>query len=156
MSLNKTVFPIWEQYMQICIEMKDYKSLALAANQAVDYFPNQAKAHYFYGFSQLNSNNLQDAKEAIAQALLIKPNNPLFLGIYGVVLGKMKEIDAAKLAFTKALATGGDQLPDVLEQYGDFLFQTNDATNALIFWKKAQEKGGNSEVLKKKIADKRL
>jgi tetratricopeptide (TPR) repeat protein len=156
MSLNKTVFPIWEQYMQICIEMKDYKSLALTADQAIDYFPNQAKAHYFYGFSQLHSNNLPDAKVAIAQALLMKPNNPLFLGIYGAVLGKMKETDAAKLAFTKALATGGDQLPDVLEQYGDFLFQTNDVNNALIYWKKAQEKGGTTEALKKKIMDKGL
>jgi hypothetical protein len=28
--------------------------------------------------------------------------------------------------------------------------------NALTFWKKAQEKGGNAEILKKKIEDKRL
>ncbi len=156
MNLNKTVFPIWEQYMQICTDLKDYKSLAATADQAIDYFPNQAKAHYFYGIAQMNNENVSDAKTALQQALLIKPNNALFLSTFGTVLSKMKDVNGAKMAFTKALATGGDQMPNVLEQYGDFLFQNGEVNNALIFWKKAQEKGGNDEILKKKIADKRL
>lgn len=44
----------------------------------------------------------------------------------------------------------------VLEHYGDVLFQMGDAQGALQYWTKAQEKGGTSEFLEKKIADRKL
>jgi predicted negative regulator of RcsB-dependent stress response len=51
----------------------------------------------------------------------------------------------------KALA--GSPQPDgvLLEHYGDILFELGDASGAMEQWRKAQERGGASEAIDRKI-----
>ena len=86
----------------------------------------------------------------------LKPKNPRLQDTQGWVLYKMKNYDSAKAWIQKALKNGGENMPDILEHYGDILYQLDDKEQALIYWQKAQEKGSTSELLEKKIADKKL
>ena len=99
---------------------------------------------------------LEKAKAMAMESTKLNPNDATAQATYGWVLYKMKSYKTAKTWFEKALANGGDQIPTILENYGDVLFQLNDVENALVHWQKAQEKGADSEILEKKIADKQL
>ena len=51
----------------------------------------------------------------------------------------------------KAIESGGGTDPDILEHYGDILEAMGQKDEAVKYWKKAQEAGGNPEELMKKI-----
>ena len=100
--------------------------------------------------------NLQKAKEMAALANELRPQQPTFQDTYGWVLYKMKEYAAAKEWIGKALTTGGEDMPEILEHFGDVLYQLDEVDNAIQYWQKALDKGATSEKLEKKIADKKL
>ena len=68
----------------------------------------------------------------------------------------MKDYKKAKEWIGKAIENGGAESTTILEHYGDILFQLGDVDSALEYWSKALEKGGKSEFLEKKIADRKL
>ncbi|MEM1320698.1 MAG: tetratricopeptide repeat protein [Bacteroidota bacterium] len=229
LEYDKKVYPIWEQVMYIYAENNDMSKLLDISSQALDRFPNKAKAYYFNGIALSEADKDSEAVGIFQQALMMSRKNPplqvdLFkrLGVsyfqlkkyprsdkafesalkirpkdamtlneysarlaargeqlekaksmaalanelmpnkaylqdtYGWVLYKMKDYSGAKEWLAKALANGGQDLPQVLEHYGDVLFQLNDVENALLHWQQAQEKGSTSDLLEKKIADRQL
>jgi len=99
---------------------------------------------------------LEKAKEMIALANQVQPDKAVLQDTYGWVFYKMKNFDSAKEWFGKAMANGGEQMPQILEHYGDVLFQLNDIDGAIQHWQMALDKGAQSEFLEKKIADRRL
>ena len=118
------------------------------------------KAHsilnrYSY-YLALRGENLAKAKEMCTKANELFPNNPYYQDTYGWILYKIKEYSAAKEWIGKALANGGGEMPNILEHYGDVLFQLNDVENAIVNWQKALDRGSASEILEKKIADRQL
>ena len=229
LEYNKYVFMVWEQVMYINMELSQFEELLKNSEQAIDYFPNQAKAYYFNGvaYGQLKKHvdaigslqqalimsrknpalrldiynhmaiefyylekydksdtafeealkinpeahtilnrysyylakrgvKLAKAKEMCAKANELSPNNPYYQDTYGWILYKIKEYSAAKEWTEKAIANGGHEIPDILEHYGDILFQLNDIDNAITNWKKALDKGSTSKILEKKISDRQL
>ncbi len=229
LDLNKSVFTIWEQVMYIYLERNNYEALLQTSEEAIDLFPNHAKAYYFNGVANgqlkkhrdaisslqqallmsrknptlrldiynhmaieyyqleefnksytafeealkinpqnhsilnrysyylaLRSDKLAKAKEMCAKANELNPNYPYYQDTYGWILYKMKEYSAAKEWIGKAIATGGEEMPDILEHYGDVLFQMNDIENAIINWQKALDLGSTSKILEKKITDRQL
>jgi hypothetical protein len=52
-----------------------------------------------------------------------------------------------------AIKNGGDQNPTLLEHYGDILFMLEKQEEAIKFWQKAKDYGGDSEVLERKIRE---
>lgn len=99
---------------------------------------------------------LTKAKEMSGLANELYPGKYEFQDTYGWVLYKLKEFEIAKEWLNKAIENGGDSQPDVLERYGDTLFQMQDINGAMKNWQKAVEKGSDSEILEKKIADRKL
>jgi tetratricopeptide (TPR) repeat protein len=229
LELNKSVFTIWEQVMYINLELNNPEALLQTSEDAIDLFPNQAKAYYFNGVAEgqlknhraaiaslqqalimsrknpalrldiynhmaieyyqleefdksetafeealkinprahsilnrysyylaLRGVKLAKAKEMCAKANELNSNNPYYQDTYGWILYKIKEYSAAKEWIGKAMANGGNEIPDILEHYGDVLFQLNDVENAIINWQKALDKGSKSKMLEKKIADRQL
>ena len=229
LELNKSVFTVWEQVMYINLELGNFEELLKTSEEAMDYFPNQAKAYYFNGVANGQLKNHKEAINSLQQALLmsrknpvlrldiynhmaieyhqlekydkselafeealkinpkahsilnrysyylalrgvdlakakemcakaneLNPSNPYYQDTYGWILYKIKEYSAAKEWVGKAIANGGDEMPMILEHYGDILFQLNDVENAIINWQKALDKGSKSKMLEKKIADKQL
>lgn len=228
-DLDKKVFTIWEQIMYIQTELQDIDGLLSISNNALDLFPNQAKAYYFNGLANTEKEQYAEALDVFQQALMmsskniplkfdiyarlgelyfhlkqydrsyeafekalelngkdarllnnysyclaqrgdrlnrakemsalsneISPNVPLYQGTYGWIMYKMKSYKDAQKWFEKSVKNGGDKLPVILEHYGDLLYQMEDVENAMHYWQKAQELGAKSELLEKKISDRKL
>jgi hypothetical protein len=51
----------------------------------------------------------------------------------------------------------GDQdSPAILEHYGDILFKLGEVDKAVSYWQKAKALGSDSELIGKKIADRKI
>lgn len=84
----------------------------------------------------------------------MEPGNPSFEDTYAWVLFKQKKYKDAKIWIEKALKSNKDN-PTQLEHYGDILFNLGEKELALARWKLAKEKGEKSEILDKKIYEKK-
>ncbi len=61
----------------------------------------------------------------------------------------------AKIYIDDAYKNGGDKNDVVVEHCGDIYFFNGDKEQAVEFWKEAEELGGDSKLLKKKIKKKK-
>ena len=123
------------------------KVLAIDANNA------HVLNNYSY-FLSLRNEKLDLASKMCLKLMELEPNNSTYLDTYAWVLYKQKEYSKAKKLLEKALLTSNDGT--IIEHYGDVLFQLNDVENAIIQWEKAKETGDYSDLLDKKIKDKKL
>lgn len=139
--LNPTVFSVWENALDILEDQKQTAEMLRLAEQAIDAFPNQPKAYYYYGMAATELGKPDDAINQLQQALLMTGSNlSLWLDIqdqYGWALLRKKDITSALARYEQALAKGGDKHPGILEHYGDALFQSGEPVKALQFWQKA-------------------
>jgi tetratricopeptide (TPR) repeat protein len=158
-KINPNVFSVWENRFDIQYELQEYDALAKSTENALDYFPNQANVHYFMGLAHIAKQKYDDATAAFEQVLMMSGKSSLLKtkGNTGLakVQVKLKKLDAAKQYLTKVEALGADNFPDWLETTGDVAALNNDLNTAISFWQKAKEKGANSEVLNKKISDRK-
>jgi hypothetical protein len=65
-------------------------------------------------------------------------------------------MELARDAFEEALKHGGDAYAHILEKYGDTLYQSDQTDKALKYWRLADEEGGGSKWLQRKISEKKL
>jgi tetratricopeptide (TPR) repeat protein len=99
---------------------------------------------------------LEKAEAMSKKSLEIEPSSNSYQDTYGWILYQMKKYDEAKLWIGKAIANGGSESGTLLEHYGDVLYKLNDIENALKFWIDAKKAGGTTDLIDKKIADKKL
>ncbi len=125
------------------------KSLDLKAENA--YVLN----NFAYYLSTRNK-DLSKAEIMAKKAVTLDPANPSFQDTYGWVLYKLGKYEEAKLWIGKALDDKDGVSAEVLEHYGDTLFKLGDTANAIDYWQKAKDKGPGSELLEKKISEKKL
>lgn len=111
--------------------------------------------NYAYYLS-LRNINLEKAEEMSKKTNELEPNNNSYQDTYGWILYQMKKFDDAKLWVGKALDNGGRGNGTLLEHYGDILFKLNDTEGALKYWMDAKKAGNASDLIDKKIADKKL
>ena len=123
---------------------------ALAINPNNDFVLN----NYSYYLS-LRKEKLEKAEEMSAKLVKLVPDNATYLDTYGWVLyvaGKYKE---ARKVMEKATL-----LPQAnathFDHFGDILFQMGDVDGAVRQWEKAKALGSNTELLNKKIANRKL
>ncbi len=100
--------------------------------------------------------NLDRAEDMIKRATKLVPNNPAYQATYAWVLYRQENYSKARQWAEKALQNGGDDDADMLERYGDILFQVGETELALTNWKKAQAQGNDSETLERKIAEQKI
>jgi tetratricopeptide (TPR) repeat protein len=111
--------------------------------------------NYSY-FLSLREENLEHALEMSAITVEKEPNSPSFLDTYAWIFYKMKRYDEAKKWLEKAIEAGGADNGTILEHYGDALYNLKKTEEAVKYWIMAKEKGSKSELLDKKIAEKKL
>jgi len=111
--------------------------------------------NYAYYLS-LKSESLEKAEQMARKAVNLEPDNSSFQDTYGWVLYKLGRYIEAREWIGKALEEKQGASGEVLEHYGDVLFKLGDSGQALEFWVKAKKKGEGSEMLDKKIAEKKL
>ncbi len=137
--------------------LKQYPKSDAAFEEALkinDKAPAALKSYSFCLASR--GENLEKAKSLATRLNEIAPNLPASEDALAFVHYKLKDYKTAKELLTKALQHGGDTDPGILERYGDVLFQTGNATEAVQYWHKAIEKGGNSPLLERKATEGKL
>lgn len=110
--------------------------------------------NYAYYLS-VSERDLEKAERMSGKVVERYPDNPTYLDTYAWVLFKKKNYSLARFYMETALRNGGDNNPTLLEHYGDILYMLEKVTEAVEYWEKAKESGGDSEILEKKILEKR-
>lgn len=110
--------------------------------------------NYSY-FLALDKRDLSKAERMSGDVIKIEPDNPTFLDTYACVFFQQGNYTLAKIYLQNALNKGGDKSADLLEHYGDVLFMLGEVDEALQYWEKAKDAGSESEVLPRKIKDKK-
>jgi tetratricopeptide (TPR) repeat protein len=110
--------------------------------------------NYAY-YLALKNDDLDKASKLAETAANAMPNNSSVTDTYAFILFKQRKYDEAKIWIEKALQNNSSKNGVYLERYGDILFMKGDKEGALIQWQKAKEAGNGSEVLNKKINEKK-
>ena len=110
--------------------------------------------NYAYYLS-LDGSELDKAEKMSKQAVTLDPENPSFQDTYGWVLFKQRKYKEAAEWILKAVQSKEEPSAEVLEHYGDVLYKLDDKTGALEYWLKAKQKGKGSDLLEKKINEKK-
>lgn len=111
--------------------------------------------NYSYYLS-LRGEHLDKAATMSRQSLELEPESPTYMDTYAWILFRLDKFEEARTWIEKALQyPEAQQDPNVLEHYGDILFNLKEVTKALEYWKKAKDKGASSSALARKIAEKR-
>ncbi|MCF8297499.1 MAG: tetratricopeptide repeat protein [Saprospiraceae bacterium] len=111
--------------------------------------------NYAYYLS-LRNTKLEKAEKMSKKSNEIKKNSSTFEDTYAWVLYKMEKYEDAKIWIEKAMNNGGDKSGAILEHYGDILFKLSETEKAVEVWIKAKETGNASDLIDKKIQDKKL
>lgn len=111
--------------------------------------------NYAYYLS-LRKEDLDKAKEMSFMCNQLEPNNGTYQDTYAWILYQMNEFEKAKKWLLKAIENGGDESAVIVEHYGDVLYQLGDLKDALKQWIKARELGGKTDLLNKKIKNKKI
>ena len=124
---------------------------SLKANENNAYVLN----NYAYYLS-LEGRDLNKAENMALKAVTLEPENPSFQDTYGWVLYKQGKFAEAREWIGKAMQSKEETSSEVLEHYGDVLWQLGEQEQALDYWIKAQAKGKGSAFLDKKILEQKL
>ncbi len=111
--------------------------------------------NYAYYLS-LQAKNLDKAASMAKRSVELDPYNSNNLDTYAWVLYQQGNYEEALVWIEKAYNNKGSESGVVLEHYGDILFKLGKEQKALEFWKRAAEKPEHTDLLKKKIKDKKL
>ncbi len=110
--------------------------------------------NYAYYLS-LRNEKLEKALSMSAKSNEILKDNSSFLDTYAWILFQLKRYSEAKEWILKAMNAGGNKSATILEHYGDILYMLNSNEEALRYWNEAAKLGAPSELLQRKIQDKK-
>ncbi len=111
--------------------------------------------NYAYYLS-LRDKDLEKAEKMAKKANQLDTANSSFEDTYGWVLYKLGKVSEARVWIEKALADKENVSSEVMEHYGDVLYKQGEHEKALQYWIKAKAKGEGSELLNKKINERKL
>ena len=83
----------------------------------------------------------------------LAPGQPSYQDTYAWVLFRLKRYDEARSWMEKAISASSRPDGELLEHYGDILYEQGEKALALEQWKQARERGGASEAIDRKIAE---
>jgi tetratricopeptide (TPR) repeat protein len=110
----------------------------------------------FSYYLSLRGEQLTKAESMSKRSLELEPESTNFMDTYAWILFRMARYEQAKIWMEKALQSeDARENPNMLEHYGDILFNLHDVDKAMEYWQLAKQKGANSVGLARKIAEKR-
>ncbi len=137
--------------------LNNHDASDLAFDKALEADPNNVNVlnNYAYYLS-LRKVNLEKAEKMSKKSNELEPNNNSYQDTYGWILYQSNKYDDAKVWVGKAIDNGGKGNGTLLEHYGDILYKMGETEDALKYWMDAKKAGGASNLIDKKIADKKL
>ena len=135
---------------------KDYDKSDKAYDEALAFNPDNSSVlnNYSY-YLALRKANLEKAEKMSALLIKNNPDNPTFLDTYAWVLYVREKYKDARKIIERAISTGKATATH-FEHYGDILFKLGDVNGAVQQWEKARGMNANSEILNKKIANRKI
>jgi tetratricopeptide (TPR) repeat protein len=116
----------------------------------IELRPDAAHAYNALGYSFADRNlRLPEARELIAKAVELKPEDPHILDSMGWVLYRQGELDKAREFLEKALKISPEV--DVLVHLGEVLWQQGRRSEALKYWQDAHKIEPNNDSLKETL-----
>jgi len=109
--------------------------------------------NYAYYLS-LDKKDLNKAERMSSVCVKMHPTNGTYIDTYAWIFFVQGNYTLAKFYIESAISNGGDKSVEIVEHYGDILYKTGDIDKAVEQWQKALDMGRDTEVLKRKIADK--
>lgn len=110
--------------------------------------------NYAYYLS-LAGRDLDKAERMSGKVIERFPDNATYLDTYAWVLFKKGNYTLAKFYMESAIKNSTETSAVMFEHYGDILFMLNKLDEAKQYWEKAMNSGSTSEVLKRKIKEKK-
>lgn len=110
--------------------------------------------NYAYYLSE-RGERLQKAEQMSFRTIKAEPTNSTFLDTYAWILFMQERYEEAKIYIDQALQNDSVTNSVIIEHAGDIYALNNDLQQAVEYWKQAQEAGGNSKVLIRKIRQRR-
>ena len=123
----------------------------LAYDKALEYNEQNVGVlnNYAY-FLSLENRDLDKAERMSGFCVKAHSGNSTYLDTYAWVFFKQGNYVLAKFYLKSAMQNGGEDNGEILEHFGDVLYKEGEKEEALEYWKKALEKGADSDTLKKK------
>ena len=107
--------------------------------------------NYSY-YLALLGRDLDKAERMSGEVIKANPENATYLDTYAWVYFKQGRYALARLYLKKAIDLSNEASAEMYEHYGDVLAVTGQEAEAVEWWKKALEAGGDSELLRRKIS----
>jgi tetratricopeptide (TPR) repeat protein len=138
-------------------EKGNYTASDEAFETALELDPNNVFTMNNYGYYlSVREDNLERAAELALKANTLQPNRPSFQDTYAWILFKQDKFQEARSWIQRAIENGGISQGVILEHYGDILYELGEIDAAVEQWKSAKNQGGGTDMLNKKIQDKKL
>ena len=138
-------------------ELESFKASYAAYDKVLSLNPeNTIVLNNYSYYLSLRSEKLDKAEKMARKSVELDPYNSNNLDTYAWVLYKREKYTDALDWIKKALGNGGENSGVVLEHYGDILYKLGNTEEAVIFWTKARKQKDYSELLDKKLRDKKL
>jgi tetratricopeptide (TPR) repeat protein len=136
--------------------VKDFAKSDKSYEDALAYNPNNESVlnNYSY-YLAIRKENLEKAEKMSSTLVKNNPENPTFLDTHAWVLYERQKYKEAKKYIEKAISTGKGTAAH-FEHYGDILYKLGDVDAAVVQWEKARGMNAKSEVLNKKIANRKI
>jgi len=133
---------------------KRFKEADDALNQALKLDPDNPFIlnNYAYYLAERKT-RLNDAEEMARKCISVSPSEPSFLDTYAWVLFQSGRVEDALIWIEKAWQAGGQDMPEILEHYGDILHGNSRKAEARQRWQEAMNHGGPTERLQLKLND---
>ena len=136
--------------------LKEYAKSDKSYEAALSIDPNNDHVlnNYSY-FLALRKEKLDLAKKMSTKLVEENPDDPTYLDTHAWVLYMLTDYVNARIFIEKALK-GENISGTVLEHYGDILFKLGEIDAAIVQWQKAKGLDETSDLIDKKIADRKL
>ena len=137
-------------------KLKQHQESDKAFDQALKLEPDNSFIlnNYAYYLS-LRKQQLEKAAQMSKRSNEIKTDQASFEDTYAYILFLQNKISEAEIWIKKAISHGGNNSGTILEHYGDILFKAGMTDAALEQWNKAKKAGGASNIIDRKIAEKK-
>lgn len=141
-----------------CYEaLQDYTLADRHYDNALNLDPNNVYALNNYAYHLAQRGVRLDKAEQMASKLVLQlaPDNVNYIDTYAWVLFKQKKYQIA-LSWMEKAVTPNTKNSVILEHFGDILYQTGRVDEAVGYWQRAMDYGGEKFRLQKKINERKL
>ncbi|MCG8388434.1 MAG: tetratricopeptide repeat protein [Cytophagales bacterium] len=124
LELDNSNFNIWQNILQLYLELNRLDSVIIVSEEALELFPNQGSLYYYNGAANLQQRNYEEAVPMLEQGKKLSSSNlglvSVFNGMLGDAYNGLKNYAKSDVAYEAALDFDPDNYV-VLNNYSYYL-----------------------------------